>query len=139
MHFTIHDSRNQMPRDYPRNRRVSDLIQRELAQIIQHESLGKPHEQSVRLITVAKADVSPDLANAKIYVTTLDESVDRATLVKGLNDQAGHYRHCLAQVLTMRSVPRLKFIYDEAQERGARLSRLIDSLHTPPNEEDDSH
>jgi len=122
-----------MPRDYPRSRRVGDLIQRELAQIIQHESLGEPHEQAARLITIAKADVSPDLGNAKIYVTSLDESVDRKTLLKGLNDHAGHYRHCLAQVLIMRSVPRLKFVYDEAQERGARLTRLIDSLDIPPS------
>ena len=123
-----------MPRDYPRSRRVGDLIPRELAQIIQHESLGQPHEQAARLITIAKADVSPDLANAKIYVTSLDESVDRKTLLKGLNNQAGHYRHCLAQVLTMRGVPRLKFVYDEAQERGARLTRLIDSLDIPASD-----
>lgn len=124
-----------MPRDYPRSRRVGDLIQRELAQIIQRESLGQPHEQAARLITVAKADVSPDLANAKIYVTSLDESVDRKSLLKGLNDQAGHYRHCLAQVLTMRGVPRLKFVYDESQERGARLTRLIDSLDIPARDD----
>ena len=126
-----------MPRDYPRSRRVGDLIQRELAQIIQHESLGQPHEQAARLITIAKADVSPDLANAKIYVTSLDESVDRQTLLKGLNKQAGHYRHCLAQVLTMRGVPKLRFVYDEAQERGARLTQLIESLDLPPDDEAD--
>lgn len=127
-----------MPRDYPRSRRVGDLIQRELAQIIQHESLGQPHEQAARLITVAKADVSPDLANAKIYVTSLDESVDRKTLLKGLNEQAGHYRHCLARTLPIRSVPRLKFVYDEAQERGIRMMRLLDSLHTSKDSDEDT-
>lgn len=128
-----------MPREYGRNKRVGDLIQRELAQIIQHESLGQPHEQAARLITVAKADVSPDLSYAKIFVTSLDESVDRKTFLTGLNKQAGHYRHCLAQVLPIRSVPRLKFVYDEAQERGARMTRLIDSLQTrKPSDEDDS-
>ncbi len=125
-----------MPREYGRNKRVGDQIQRELAQIIQHESLGQPHEQAARLITVAKADVSPDLSYAKIYITSLDESVDRKTLLTSLNDQAPHYRHCLVQVLTMRGVPRLKFVYDEAQEHGARLSRLIDSLNKPTDKDD---
>lgn len=127
-----------MPREYGRNKRVGDQIQRELAQIIQHESLGQPHEQAARLITVAKADVSPDLSFAKIYVTSLDESVDRKTLLAGLNKQAGHFRHCLAQVLAMRGVPRLKFVYDEAQERGARMTRLLDSLHTPKDSDEDT-
>ncbi len=127
-----------MPREYGRNKRVGDQIQRELAQIIQHESLGEPHELAARLITVAKADVSPDLSYAKVYVTSLDEHVDRKTLLDGLNAQAGHYRHCLAQVLTMRSVPRLKFVYDEAQERGARMSQLLDSLNTPPDDDNGS-
>ena len=127
-----------MPREYGRNKRVGDQIQRELAQIIQHESLGEPHEQAARLITVAKADVSPDLSYAKIYVTSLDDNVDRTTLLDGLNRLAGHYRHCLARILTMRCVPRLKFVYDEAQERGQRMDRLIESLNIPPADDNGS-
>lgn len=126
-----------MPREYGRNKRVGDLIQRELAQIIQRESLGLAHEQAASLVTVAKVDLSPDLSYAKVYITSLDESVDRKTLLSGLNGQAGHFRHCLSKVLTMRSVPRLKFVYDEAQERGARLSNLIDSLHVSADKNDD--
>lgn len=126
-----------MPRDYPRNRRVGDLIQRELAGIIQQESLALADQPMANLITVAKVDLSPDLSYAKVYVTSLDDSVDRRSLLKNLNEQAGHYRHCLSKLLTQRSVPRLKFVYDEAQERGARLSHLIDSLQTSPEPGDD--
>lgn len=124
-----------MPREYPRSRRVGDLIQRELAQIIQRESLGLAYEQAASLITVAKVDLSPDLSYAKVYITSLDEGVDRKTLLTSLNEQAGHFRHCLSKVLTIRSVPRLKFVYDEAQERGARLTHLIDSLHVPADKD----
>lgn len=127
-----------MPRDYPRSRRVGDQIQRELAQIIQHESLMPAEQLAASLITVAKVDLSPDLSYAKVYVTSLDEQVDRTTLLKSLNEQAPHFRYCLSKLLTTRGVPRLKFVYDEAQERGARLSHLIDSLHVNDDTDGDA-
>lgn len=118
-----------MPREFRRNRRVGDLIQRELAQLMQRESNKLRGIPGATLVTVAKVDVSPDLSQAKIYVTTLDDSAERSQMLAGLNEQAGHFRHELAQMLRMRTMPKLKFVYDEAQERGTRLSRLIDSLH----------
>lgn len=118
-----------MPREYGRNRRVADLVQRELAVLLQRERSGSGGS----LLTVSGADVSPDLAQARIYVTTLGADADQQRLVRELNQQAGHYRHALARNLKLRSVPRLTFVYDHSVERGARLSSLIDSLHADPD------
>ena len=45
-----------------------------------------------------------------------------------MNNRAGHYRHILAKKLSLRSVPRLTFVFDHSVERGRRLSDLIDSV-----------
>ncbi len=126
-----------MPKEFGRNRRVGDLIQRELAQLIQRESNKLRDIPGATLITVAKVDVSPDLAQAKVFVTTLDDQADRSRLLAGLNHNAGHFRHELAQLLRLRTMPKLRFVYDEAQERGIRLSRLIDSLHVVDDDSDE--
>ena len=116
-----------MPRQYGRNRRVADLIQREMAGLLQREMT----DPQLGLITVSAVDVSPDLKNAKIYVTAMGGDHEPEKLIRTLNEMNRHYRHELARVLILRSVPSLRFEYDESIQRGKRLSDLIDSLsHT---------
>ena len=118
-----------MPRQYSRNRRVGDLVQRELANMIQKELA----DAQLGLITVSNADVSPDLKYAKIYVTSLGRDIDPDVVVNALNELAGHFRHELSKVLRLRVVPKLSFMYDSSIERARRLTTIIDSLHIDDN------
>ena len=122
-----------MPKDYSRHRRVADLIQRDLATLIQREM------DSVRfgLITVSLVDVSPDLLNAKVYVTSLSDDIDRGEMLKVLNERAGHFRHQLAQTSTLRTTPKLKFVFDISIEHGTRLTALIDSVQVKADDDDE--
>lgn len=114
-----------MPREFGRNKRVADQVQRELAVMIQREQ-GVP---GLSLVTVSSVDISPDLKNAKVFVTSLDSGAGKDGIVSLLNEMAGHFRHLLSKKMTMRSVPRLSFIYDHSVERGTYLSALIDSVN----------
>ncbi len=121
-----------MPKEFARSTRVADLIQRELAGLMERDRDGS----ETGLITISNVDVSPDLKNAKIYVTRLGE--DPATdFMKDLSDNAGHYRHHLAKQLNMRGVPKLHFVYDHKLERANRLTALIDSLSNDEQDEPD--
>ena len=120
-----------MPREYGRNRRVADLIQRELAAVIQREL----DSSRTGMVTISGADVSPDLTQARVYFTCIGGQVGPAGLCDELNAMAGHFRHHLAKSLTMRSVPRIEFRFDESVERGSRMSQLIDSLTKDPGAE----
>lgn len=115
-----------MPREFGRNKRVADLVQRELAGMIQREQ----DVPGLQLVTVSAVDISPDLSNAKIFVTSLEQSADRSRLIDTLNGLAGHFRHLLSKKLSLRIVPKLKFVYDHSVERGTYMSALIDSLDT---------
>ena len=113
-----------MPKQYGRNRRVADVVQRELARLLQREMA----DSQLGLITISAVDISPDLKNAKIFITALGGTLEPEGVVRILNEMAGHYRHELAGLLTLRSVPSLKFVYDTSIQRGKQLSDLIDSL-----------
>lgn len=114
-----------MPREFARNKRVADQVQRELAVLLQREQV----RTGLELVTVSMVDLSPDLSFAKVYVTSLDAGPGRREVVDTLNEFSGHFRRLLSKKLTMRGVPRLKFYYDESIERGNRVAALIDSLH----------
>ena len=124
-----------MPKQFSRSRRVADLVQKELAGLIQRQIT----DPRLGMITIASADISPDLKNAKVYVTSLGGEANVEELVETLNDMAGHFRYELAQVLSLRVVPKLKFVFDSSIERGSRLSALIDSLHKDSMEDEGSN
>jgi len=110
-----------MPKEFPRTRRVGEQIRRELAQLIRVE-IDDPRLAMVSITTVA---VSPDLSRAKVYVTILGDSGERAVLIEKLNHFAPRLRHQLSRVMRIRKMPSLAFVYDQVIEHGTRLSSLI--------------
>ena len=112
-----------MPKDFSRTRRVGEQIQRELAVLIQQEI----KDPRLGMVTVSAVDVSRDLSVAKVFVTVFDEEHDMAQTLEVLEHAAGFLRHCLGKSMTLRTVPVLKFIYDESVSKGNRLSSLIDA------------
>ena len=110
-----------MPREFSRGRKVGDLIQRELAILIQREV----KDPRIGMVTVNEANVSRDLAFADIYFTVLPAS-DTAEVEDVLNQASGFLRSQLAKILNTRTTPKLRFHYDPTIETGARLSQSID-------------
>lgn len=110
-------------KDYPRSRRVAELLQHELARLIRDE-LESPE---MGMLTVSAVQLSRDLAHAQVYVTVLDSRLEPSEVLSTLNAAAGRLRHLLAQRVKLRNVPRLRFTYDESVVRGSRLSALIDA------------
>ena len=110
--------------NFKRVDRVSEMIQRKLAQIIPQE-VKDPRLKGI--ITISAVKIAADLGHAKVYFTVFnDDKIVAATI---LNAAAGYLRSALARSITLRTVPQLHFIYDESIEYGERLSRLIDKAN----------
>ena len=105
-----------------RLRRVADQIQRELSALLRSE-LKDPR---VGMITLTGVEVSPDLAHAKVFFTTLGDAEALAHTAAGLKRAAGFLRTELGHRLKLRVTPELRFLHDASVERGVRLSKLID-------------
>ncbi len=124
-----------MPKDYSRSLRIADQIQREMADLLQHEI----KDPRVKQITVTAVEVTRDYSHAKVFYTTLGSSEDKLLVEKGLQHANGFLRSSLSHRIKLRIVPQLHFVYDESVERGVYLSKLIDeavALETevkPPN------
>ena len=112
-----------MAKEYSRTQRVADYLQRELAELIQHE-LRDPR---LGMISVTGVEVSRDLGHARVYYTRLDcdtaEQASESTAV--LNKASGFLRSELSRDASMRSVPRLSFYFDTSVGQGRHLESLI--------------
>lgn len=113
-----------MPREFSRADRVSDAIQRLLAQMIPQQV----RDPRIGMVNINDVTVSRDMAFAKVYVTFVgSESREESDEgVRLLNGASGFLRSLLARELTMRSVPKLQFLFDKTAVEGQALSNLID-------------
>jgi ribosome-binding factor A len=116
--------------EFSRTRRVGELIQRDLANLIQRE-LNQP---KLGMITISAVDVSPDLRHAKVYFTVIGEQCALSEVTKTLNHAAGVLRHELARRMTTRVTPDLHFVHDASIEYGNQLAALIDDAVNPHKE-----
>ena len=104
-----------------RLRRVAEQIRRQLSEIL-HAELKDP---GVGMITVTDVEVSPDLAHAKVFFTTLGDAEALAQSQAGLRRASGFLRSALGRRIKVHNTPELHFEYDASVERGVRLTQLI--------------
>lgn len=116
--------------EFKRTDRIAESLLRKLAQLIQQE-VTDPRIKG--FVTISAVNVSKDLSHAKVYFTLLNGEPKQVELV--LNSAASYLRTLLAKTVTMRTVPQLRFVYDESIEYGKKLSRLIDDANSPYDDE----
>ena len=113
-----------------RTRRVGELIQRELALIINSE-LSDPR---IGLVTLTDVKLTKDLKQAKVFVTEFSDQGAHDELIQALTNASGFLRRLLSQRTDLRSTPNLQFIYDPSIENGLKISGLIDQARNKDNQ-----
>lgn len=114
-----------MPKENSRIRRVAEQLQRQLALLFQTE-IKDPRLQQV---TIAAVKPASDLSTAKVYYTLYD-AAQRSNVQQALDRAAGRIRHALAGRMELRTIPALRFVYDESVQYGAALTALINEAVT---------
>jgi ribosome-binding factor A len=107
-----------------RMRRVDEAIR----QVIGEAAAGELKDPRVGFITVTDVRTSPDLSQARVYVSVLgDESAREATL-QGLRSAHGYLQRRVASELRLKRTPTLTFIYDDTTDKALRIDALIDEV-----------
>ena len=112
-----------MPREFHRSRRVEEQLQRLLAELVRREV----RDPRIGAVTITAVEVSRDLSHAKVFFLPFDSARPSAEVAAALGSAAGFLRVQLKRQLQMRQVPELRFVPDEAIEKGVRLSALINA------------
>jgi ribosome-binding factor A len=102
--------------------RLQEEIQRELSAILEFESRDPVVQEAFP--TVMDVRLSSDMRYAKVYVALAAEA-DRQAVEKALTQDRGFFRSLLAERLSVRHTPELRFVIDETVERAMRLDRLL--------------
>src|ERR1044072_6988226 len=80
----------------------------------------------IGFVTVTSVDTSPDLSQARVYVSVFGDEQERAATLAGLRSSHGVLQRAIAGELHMKRTPTLEFVYDESIDRGMRITELLD-------------
>jgi ribosome-binding factor A len=108
-------------KEFNRADRVGAQMQRELALLLRDEA----KDPRLSEVTIQEVRVTRDLSHAKVYFTVLERN-EAPLFGELLEHAAGFLRRRLGQIMKVRTVPELHFVYDKSIEEGQRLSALIE-------------
>ena len=109
-----------------KNTRINMEVQRELSKVISQEMKDPRIDPMTSVIAV---EVTPDLKQAKVYVSVLGSDEKKQATLEGLKSATPFIRKHLASTINLRNTPELKFYMDESIEYGVSMSKLIDDVN----------
>ncbi len=111
-----------MTRPY-RKERVASLVH----EIVSETVAGRLHDPRIApLTTVTRVEVTPDLLIAKVYFSVLgDDAAERRTIT-AIRHAGGFIQRQVAQGLSLRQCPVLRFDIDESAKRARQTLALLD-------------
>jgi ribosome-binding factor A len=114
--------------------RIGEQIRAELSRLVRDE-LRDPR---IGLLTLTRVEVAKDLSTASVFWSPLDTRNDGglqdeslAKVGAGLASASGFLRGRLADELSLRRTPELRFRHDPSIEQGAHTLALLRSLEPP--------
>jgi ribosome-binding factor A len=108
---------------YKRSQRVSHLLKKEISEIISR----RVKDPRLGFLTLTDIDISPDLKNAKVYVSIFRED-EREPTMEALKASASFIRSELGRRVKMKNIPLLTFMMDLTPEYGEKMERIFKDL-----------
>ena len=104
--------------------RINDNLKKEVAFFIQNSSL----RENFGFLSINHVDTSRDLSGAKVFFSTINSQLSNKDLQKFLNENSWKIRKALSDILPLKKVPELRFIYDDHIDNVRKIDDLIEKL-----------
>jgi len=111
-----------------RHERIAGEIRQEISAMLAGEL--KDPRLSV-FATITEVRMTPDLKQAKVYVSVMGPENEQRDTIKALTAAAGFVRHELSERLQLRRAPELLFVLDRSEEYAQRINELLRRAKSP--------
>ena len=113
-------------------RRVNEQLKQVLS-----EGIGELKDPRIGMVTVTGVEATPDIREARVYVSVYGNERKREQTLTALASAHGVLQAKVNRELHLRRTPTLSFHYDQSVEHGVRMTKLIDELAPPGEQERD--
>ena len=109
-----------------RTLRVNELVQRELSDI-----LRRRYQAESVAMTITEVRVSPDLRDARVFVSIVGTEEQAEAGLRWLRAQASAIREEISRRIVLKYLPRFEYVLDHSAARGARILQVLDEIEPP--------
>jgi ribosome-binding factor A len=102
-----------------RIKKLNSLLRKEVGKIFQKDL----DFDKGALVTITKAEVSPDVTHAKMSISVLPDSFEKKVM-RYLQENIFEIQQLLNKRLVLRKVPKIRFVIDESIKKAARIEEL---------------
>ncbi len=111
--------------DYKRADRVSDLLKKEIAEMLFREI----KDPRIGFVTITGVKVSNDLRFAKVFFSLVGTHEELEETTVGLNSASSFIKKKLGKRLRMRHIPDIVFKFDNSLEYGSHIDSILRDLN----------
>jgi ribosome-binding factor A len=101
-----------------RTQKVASLLQHEIGDYILRQELPA-------LTTLSKVEVTADLKWCKAWITVMGDTDNQTEALELLNSELREFQNSLNRKLSMKFVPKIKFVLDHGEEYAAKINDLL--------------
>jgi len=101
---------------------INEVLKKEIAQFI-----GNNIKIENGMITILEVDCSPELKNAKVYVSVLPDNQYGSALTK-LRKNTASLNTFLKRKVKLRKVPRIHWVIDPIEKEASVIERLLNEI-----------
>ncbi len=123
-----------------RTDRLNSLLREVISDVIR-KNVRDP--KIPELMSVTRVDITKDLAQAKVYVSFVTESIDVKAALGALKGASGFIGSLAAKQVVIRRFPSLTFHLDDTVSKQMRIESLLTNIHEEKEHrqptQDDAH
>jgi ribosome-binding factor A len=106
--------------DYQRSDRIAELLVELISDLLRREV----RDPRLGRVTITGAKVTRDLKLARIFFNVLGGE-ERDLVSAGLRSATGFIRSRVGKQLSLKFIPALEFVYDDAADQAQRITELL--------------
>ena len=102
-------------------------IEKELKKLINSTLEFKIRDKRLSFVSVTSISITDDLAYANIYYSTLPNT-DIKKVEEAFLKAAGFIKNEIAKAKILRTIPELRFFYDDTQDRAEKIEKILEKI-----------
>ena len=120
----------------PYNR--SERVEKQLLEIISSIAIKNIDLSFLGFITFTDVDISPDLKNAKIFFSVLNQKLPDDELEIEINKRKKAFKKFLSPELHLRTTPKIQFVNDKKLSYQEKIDSLLKDTTLDQNKSDNN-
>ncbi|MEX0712649.1 MAG: 30S ribosome-binding factor RbfA [Pirellulales bacterium] len=106
------------------SRRVQKAAQA-VREVVSMAILTDLNDPRVENVTVTYVEMTPDMRQAKVYVSIMGSETKQRLVMAGLKSAAGYLQSKVASRIDTRYTPRLEFVLDQGVKKSIQIAEIL--------------